>query len=71
MSTEFLLALPGLALPDGSHITDSGYVYFVLRDDKNTFHCISCFRQIKSSDLQKKDESVSRAFVQKAVVLMS
>lgn len=63
MSTQFLMDLPGLALPDGSHITEAGYTYFLLRDLKNTFHCVSCFRQIKSADLAHKEESVSRAFV--------
>lgn len=71
LSTEFLVKLPGLALPDGSHITESGYVYFLLKDEKSIFHCVSCFRQIKASDLQNKEESVSRTFVQKAVVVMS
>ena len=68
---EFLRMIPQLALPDGSHIADSGYVYFTLRDGKNTFHCTSCYRQIKSEDLLVKDESVSRTFVQKAVVVLS
>ena len=71
LTGEFLRLIPQLALPDGSHITDSGYVYFMLRDGKNTFHCTSCYRQIKSEDLLVKDESVSRTFVQKAVVVMS
>ena len=71
LSGEFLRLLPMLALPDGSHMTDSGYVYFMLRDTKNSFHCISCFRQIKADQLANKDESVSRTFVQKAVVVMS
>jgi hypothetical protein len=71
LTGEFLRLLPQLALPDGSHITDSGYVYFTLRDDKNTFHCSSCFRQINASELVNKDESVSRSFVQKAVIVLS
>lgn len=65
------MELPSLALPDGSHITKTGYTYFMLRDQLNTFHCVSCYRQIKSADLEHKEESVSRAFVQKAVVLIS
>jgi hypothetical protein len=65
------MKIPSLALPDGSHITEAGYVYFYLKDDRNIFHCVSCFRQIKSEDLQRKEESVTRFFVQKAVVLMS
>ena len=48
LTGEFLRLLPMLALPDGSHMTDSGYVYFMLRDTKNSFHCISCFRQINA-----------------------
>ena len=71
LTGEFLRLLPQLALPDGSHIADSGYVYFILRDDKNTFHCTSCYRQINADQLLKKEESVSRTFVQKAVVVLS
>ena len=63
LSTEFLKLIPELALPDGSHISESGYVCFVLRDDKNTFHCTSCYRQINANELIIKDESVSRTFV--------
>ena len=63
LTGEFLRMIPQLALPDGSHSTDSGYVYFILKDSKNTFHCTSCYRQIKAEDLLVKDESVSRTFV--------
>ena len=52
-----------LALPDGSHITEAGYAYFMLRDRRNLFHCVSCFRQIKANELKNKEESVSRSFV--------
>jgi len=52
LSAEFLRLLPMLALPDGSHITDAGYAYFLLRDSRNTFHCVSCFRQIKADSLK-------------------
>ena len=71
LTGEFLRMLPQLALPDGSHQTDSGYVYFVLRDGKNLFHCTSCYRQINADELINKDESVSRTFVQKAVIVLS
>ena len=71
LTGEYLRMLPQLALPDGSHIADSGYVYFILRDAKNTYHCTSCYRQIKAEELISRDESVSRTFVQKAVVVMS
>ena len=44
LTGEFLRMIPQLALPDGSHIADSGYVYFMLRDKKHMFHCTSCYR---------------------------
>lgn len=43
----------------------------MLRDFNNTFHCTSCYRQINAEELISKDESVSRTFVQKAVVVIS
>ena len=33
LTSEFLGLLPSLALPDGSHITEAGYVYFILRNN--------------------------------------
>ena len=71
LTGEFLRQLPMLALPDGSHITEAGYGYFQLRDKRNTFHCVSCYRQIKADSLKNKEESVSRTFVQKAVCVLS
>ena len=59
LTGDFLRLLPQHALPDGSHMTDSGYVYFMLRDARNTYHCISCYRQIKADQIKNKDESVS------------
>jgi hypothetical protein len=32
LTSEFIGLLPSLALPDGSHITEAGYVYFILRN---------------------------------------
>ena len=43
---------------------------FILRNDRSTYHCVSCFRQIPASLLPQED-SISRAFVQKAVVILS
>ena len=63
LTGEILRLLPQLALPDGSHMAESGYVYFILRDDRNTFHCTGCYRQINADELINKDESVSRTFV--------
>lgn len=71
LTSEFLRVLPMLALPEGAHITEAGYAYFMLRDRRNTFHCVSCFRQIKADSLKHKEESVSRTFVQKAVCIIS
>lgn len=71
LSAEFLKLLPMLALPEGAHITEAGYAYFHMRDRRNTFHCVSCFRQIRADTLKNKEESVSRTFVQKAVCVLS
>lgn len=49
LSVEFLKQIPLIALPDGSHISEGGYVNFILRDDKNLYHCVSCYRQIDAS----------------------
>jgi hypothetical protein len=46
LTGEFLRQIPLMALPDGSHITEGGYVNFILKDEKNTYHCVSCYRQI-------------------------
>ena len=43
---------------------------FILRDTRNVFHCVSCYRQINAALLPQED-SISRAFVQKAVVVLS
>jgi Transport protein Avl9 len=51
LSGEFIKQIPELALPDGSHATEGGYVNFILRDKKNTYHCVSCYRQISASEL--------------------
>ena len=42
----------------------------MLKDEKNTYHCVSCYRQIKASLLPQED-SISRTFVQKAVVVLT
>lgn len=47
-----------------------GNVNFILKDEKNLYHCVSCFRQIPASQLPQED-SISRTFVQKAVVVMT
>ena len=44
LSTEFIRLLAWLALPDGSHLIEAGYVNFILQDTRNTFHCVSCYR---------------------------
>ena len=71
---EKLNKLAEISLPDGSHLTDSGYVYFTLADSdpsKEKWYCISCYRQIKSSDVRNNSLDVSRSFIQKAVVVLS
>lgn len=61
-------ALSFIGLPDGSHATESDYSFFIVPDVKgNLYYGVSCFRQIRSSELEIKDENVSRSFVQKSV----
>jgi uncharacterized protein YigE (DUF2233 family) len=62
LSSEFLLKIAQLALPDGSHLQEEGKVQFILSDDKITFHCMSSYRQIEASQLPQED-SISRKFV--------
>lgn len=51
LSVEFLKHIPLVALPDGSHLTEAGYVNFILKDENTLFHCVSCFRQIPANQL--------------------
>jgi hypothetical protein len=71
LTTEFIRLLSLLALPDGSHLIDSGHVNFILQNEHDTFHCISCYRQIKTAELTQVETSVNRTFVQKAVVILT
>mmetsp|Transcript_3500 Transcript_3500/g.3240 ORF Transcript_3500/g.3240 Transcript_3500/m.3240 type:complete len:238 (-) Transcript_3500:997-1710(-) len=65
-------SLTFIGLPDGSHATESDYSFFIFPDVQgNLYYGVSCFRQIKSSELEVKDESVSRSFVQKSVCVLS
>eukprot|EP00929_Paragymnodinium_shiwhaense_P106615 TRINITY_DN72141_c0_g1_i1.p1 TRINITY_DN72141_c0_g1~~TRINITY_DN72141_c0_g1_i1.p1 ORF type:complete len:1264 (+),score=275.21 TRINITY_DN72141_c0_g1_i1:490-3792(+) len=66
--------VPFLALPDGSHgerSDETSSVFFILPFDGGLLYCVSCHRRVGASDLLHKDESVSRSWVQKAVVVMS
>ena len=59
-------------MPDGSHSLEEDYSFFVTPDAKGRLYFgVSCYRQIKSSELEVLDESVSRSYVQKSVVLLS
>lgn len=72
LNDEVMKSLTFLGLPDGSHSVDSDYSFFITPDGKGKlFYCVSCYRQIKSSELLQKDENVSRSFVQKSVLLLS
>jgi len=70
LTTDFIKYLPLAALPDGSHMIEGGYVNFILKNEKNLYHCVSCYRQIPADQLQQED-SISRGFVQKAVCIIS
>lgn len=72
LSEEVQRSLTFLGLPDGSHSVESDYSFFMTPDGKGgLYYGVSCYRQIKSSDLAEKDESVSRSYVQKSVVLLT
>lgn len=65
-------ALCFIGLPDGSHSVESDYSFFIIPDAKGRlYYGVSCFRQIKSSELAVKDEKVSRSFVQKSACVLS
>lgn len=65
-------ALSFIGLPDGSHSVESDYSFFIIPDAQgNLYYGVSCFRQIKSSELEVKDEKVSRSFVQKSACVLS
>jgi hypothetical protein len=65
-------ALSFIGLPDGSHSVDSDYSFFIVPDVQGKlYYGVSCFRQIKSSELQVRDKNVSRSFVQKSVCVLS
>ena len=65
-------ALCFIGLPDGSHVTESDYSFFILPDlNGDLYYGVSCFRQIKSWELEVKDDKVSRSFVQKSVCVLS
>lgn len=65
-------ALSFIGLPDGSHGVENDYSFFIVPDAQGRlFYGVSCFRQIKSSELEKKDEKISRSFVQKSVCVLS
>jgi hypothetical protein len=72
LDEEVQRSLTFLGLPDGAHSVTSDYSFFITPDGKGSFYyCVSCYRQIKSSDLTVADENVTRSFVQKSVVLLT
>ena len=68
--------LPSLALPDGAHNFDEDTIYFHLPprshyEKQTTVFGVSCYRQIPSNLLKRKDADVTRGTVQKSVVVLS
>lgn len=66
--------LPFLALPDGAHNFDKDTIFFLLpglEDSKNAVYGISCYKQMKTTDLIRKSSEVTRGTVQKSVVVLS
>ncbi|CCF50566.1 hypothetical protein NDA11_000665 [Ustilago hordei] len=71
---DLVKALPFLALPDGSHLSDEDFCYFHLHCPKlshSTIFGISCNRQIAADALLKKGSEVTRSTVQKAIVVLA
>jgi hypothetical protein len=54
--------VPLIALPDGSHMYESGFIQFMIEDKGKVYHFVSCYRQIEASLLPQED-SISRSFV--------
>lgn len=68
--------LPFLALPDGAHNYDEDTTYFHLPPrshyaQQTTVYGVSCYRQISTHLLKRKDDDVTRETVQKSVVALS
>ncbi|XP_076821075.1 late secretory pathway protein AVL9 homolog [Clavelina lepadiformis] len=68
--------LPFLALPDGAHNYMEDAIYFHLPPRahykrKTTVYGVSCYRQISTHLLKRKDADVTRETVQKSVVVLS
>jgi hypothetical protein len=70
LSGKALQRLAHYALPDGSHLSDRGTVQFLLETEQALLHCVSCFGQVEAA-LLPQQKSISRNFVQKAVVVLS
>jgi len=65
--------LPSLALPDGSHLLEQDYNFFVLPslDETSTVYGISSYKQIPVEKLRKVPANIKRSFIQKSVVVIS
>ena len=68
--------LPFLALPDGAHNYDEDTIYFHLPprshySQQTTVYGVSCYRQISTHLLKRKDDDVTRETVQKSVIALS
>nr|CAB3224799.1 late secretory pathway protein AVL9 homolog [Phallusia mammillata] len=68
--------LPSLVLPDGAHNYNEDTIYFHLPprehyEKQTTVFGVSCYRQISSDLLKRKDADITRGTVQKSVVVLS
>ncbi|KAK9703210.1 hypothetical protein K7432_010851 [Basidiobolus ranarum] len=72
--------LPFLALPDGAHLNEQQICYFHLPPIRReidyafsnmTLFGISCFRQVETSKIKNRTPDITRATVQKAVVIIT
>ncbi|XP_062510557.1 late secretory pathway protein AVL9 homolog isoform X2 [Corticium candelabrum] len=72
--------LPYLAIPDGAHRSEQGFVYFTLPEGKDDdaplfgerkLFAVACYGQLATQDLMYKDKEQTRATVLKSVVVLS
>lgn len=73
--TELMNQVPFYALPDGSHQSHEGLCLFHLAAPHTrrtgTVYGLACNRQVDASQLTVRDASMTRATVQKAVVVLA
>ena len=54
ITPNFLQKIAQQALPDGSHLTTFGQVYFILHDETSLFHCVSRTDKLRPQNCHKR-----------------